>query len=387
MNGRNGTTTTLALAAAVALGIAGFVLAMATGSAQRVWEAFLVNLLFWMGIAQGGICVSASFYLTNARWGGAGQYRLAEAFVYFLPLSFLMFWALYFGRHQIFVWADHPLPEKADWLNVPFLFARDGAALALMTLLSLYFVRLSRRADVLQWAASSGDIGDPPKAIRRLAVVMALSYAYIYSLIAFDLVMSLAPRWHSTLFGAYFFAGAYWSAIVMMALCAIALGRNASGQVEHRYRDALHDIGKLIFACSVFWVYLLFAQYIVIWYGDIPAETFYVVPRVQHLPWGALGWSALILIWAVPFCVLMGKRPKRTPPILATVCVLGLIGMWIERYVLVVPSLSRTHIPFGWVEVLITLGFFGAFGLTALPGLRMVPAPALVRPADHGGAH
>src|SRR5437899_7666675 len=127
MNGRNGTTTTLALCAAVALGIAGFVLAMATGSAQRVWEAFLVNLLFWMGIAQGGICVSASFYLTNARWGGVGQYRLAEAFVGFLPLGFLLFWALYLGRHQIFVWVDHPLPEKADWLNAPFLFARDGA--------------------------------------------------------------------------------------------------------------------------------------------------------------------------------------------------------------------------------------------------------------------
>jgi len=386
MNGRNGNATIATLIVAVALGVAGFLLAMATGSAQRVWEAFLVNLLFWMGIAQGGICVSASFYLTNARWGGVGQYRLAEAFVAFLPLSFVLFWVLYAGRHQIFVWIDHPIPEKADWLNAPFLFARDGAALAIMTMLSLWFVRLSRREDVRQWAESAGDIGDSPRPIRRLSVVMALCYTFLYSMIAFDLVMSLSPRWHSTLFGAYFFTGAYWSAVVMMALIAVALGRGVSGEIEHRYRDALHDIGKLFFACSVFWVYLLFAQYIVIWYGDIPAETFFVVPRVQYLPWGALGWSALILIWAIPFCVLMGKRPKRTPTILAPVCVLGLIGMWIERYVLVVPSLSRAHIPFGWIEVLITLGFFGAFGLTALPGLRMVPAPALVRPADHGGA-
>lgn len=368
------------------IGIIAFALAMADGSALRVWEVFLVNLLFWMGIAQGGIVVSASFYLTNARWGGVGQYRLAEAFVGFLPLSFVLFWALYAGRHEIFVWVDHPLVEKADWLNPPFLFARDGAALAFMTLLSLWFVRMSRREDVIRWAASTGDIGDSPKAIRRVSVVMALSYAFIYSLIAFDLVMSLAPRWHSTLFGAYFFAGAYWSALVTMALVATVTGRGASGEIEHRYRDALHDIGKLVFACSVFWVYLLFAQYIVIWYGDIPAETFFVVPRVQHLPWGALGWSALILIWAIPFCVLMGKRPKRTPAILRTVAGLGLIGMWVERYVLVVPSISPVHIPFGWLEPLITLGFVGAFGLTALPGLRMVPAPALARPADHGGA-
>ena len=380
----NGGRTTALLGAAVIIGIIAFALSMADGSALRVWEAFLVNLLFWMGIAQGGIVVSASYYLTNARWGGVGQYRLAEAFVGFLPLSFLLFWALYAGRHEIFVWVDHPQPEKVDWLNISFLFARDGAGLLIMTLLSLWFVRVSRREDVLQWAASTGDIGDPPRAMRRLAVVMTLCYAAIYTLIAFDLVMSLAPRWHSTLFGAYFFAGAYWSALVMIGLVTIAIGRGA--EAEHRYRDALHDISKLIFACSVFWVYLLFAQYIVIWYGDIPAETFYVVPRVQHLPWGALGWSALILIWAIPFCVLMGKRPKRTPAILSTVAVLGLIGMWVERYVLVVPSLSPRHIPFGWVEALITLGFLGAFGLTALPGLRMVPAPALARPADRGGA-
>lgn len=387
MNERESKGTTVALIAALVLGVVGFILAMATGSSQRVWEAFLVNLLFWMGIAQGGICVSASFYLTNARWGGVGQYRLAEAFVNFLPLSFVLFWLLFLGRHQLFVWIDHPLPEKADWLNAPFLFARDGAALAVMTVLSLWFVRVSRREEVLQWATATGDIGDSPRPIRRFAVVIALCYTFIYSLIAFDLVMSLAPRWHSTLFGAYFFTGAYWSAVVTMALFAVASGRNVSAELEHRYRDALHDIGKLFFACSVFWVYLLFAQYIVIWYGDIPAETFFVVPRVQHLPWGALGWSALILIWALPFCVLMGKRPKRTPAILRTVGVLGLIGMWVERYVLVVPSLSPGRIPFGWIEVLITLGFLGAFGLTALPGLRMVPAPALVRPeGGHGGA-
>ncbi len=387
MNGRERRGTTLVLIVAVVLGVAGFVLAMATGSAQRVWEAFLVNLLFWMGIAQGGICLSASFYLTNARWGGVGQYRLAEAFVNFLPLSFLLFWVLFLGRHQIFVWVDHPLAEKADWLNVPFLFVRDGVCLAIMTLLSLWFVRVSRHEEVLRWAATAGDIGDSPKTIRRFAVVIALCYAYIYSLIAFDLVMSLAPRWHSTLFGAYFFTGAYWSAVVTMALFAVASGRGVSAEIEPRFRAALHDIGKLFFACSVFWVYLLFSQYIVIWYGDIPAETFFVVPRVQHLPWGALGWSAFILIWAIPFLVLMGQRPKRTPAILRTVGVLGLIGMWIERYVLVVPSLSPRHIPFGWVEVLITLGFFGAFGLTALPGLRLVPAPALVRPeGGHEGA-
>ena len=382
MNERNHLTGIALLSAALAAGIIGFVLAVMTGSALRAWEAFLVNLLFWLGIAQGGVCVSASFYLTNARWAGPGQYRLAEAFVGFVPLGFVLFWALYAGRHELFVWADHPLPEKTDWLNVPFLFARDGASLLIMTLVSLWFVRVSRREDVRRWADRAQNITDAPRIIRRLAIVVALCYAAIYSLLAFDLVMSLAPRWHSTLFGAYFFAGAYWSALVAMALVAIVLGRGLPRDLQHSRREVLHDLGKLVFAFSVFWVYLLFAQYLPIWYADIPSETFFVTPRVQYLPWGALGWTALILIWALPFGVLMGARPKKTPAILGTVCVLGLIGMWVERYVLVVPSLSPGHIPFGWVEVAVTLGFFGAFGLAALSGLRMVPAP--VRPPSWG---
>ena len=98
--------------------------------ATRAWEAFLVNLIFWLGVAQGAIIVSASFYLTQARSGGAGAYRLAEAFVGFLPVGFILFWVLLIGRHQIFVWIDHPLPEKAGWLNTPFLFARDGSGVA-----------------------------------------------------------------------------------------------------------------------------------------------------------------------------------------------------------------------------------------------------------------
>jgi hypothetical protein len=380
MNGER--RITLLLIAAVIVGVAAFVAGLTDGSALRVWEVFLVNLLFWMGIAQGGICASASFYLSNARWGGVGLYRLAESFVNFLPLSFLLFWVLLAGRHLLFVWIDHPLPEKADWLNVPYFFSRDGVALLVMTLLSLWFVRISRRDDICQWAASTGDIGDSPPPIRRLAVFVTLAYALIYTLIAFDLVMSLAPRWHSTLFGAYFFTGAYWSAVVMMSLIAAITGRRVTDEEKHLYHDALHDIGKLFFACSVFWVYLLFAQYIVIWYGDMPAETFFVAPRVNYLPWGSLGWTAFCLVWAVPFCVLMGQKPKRTPAIIGTVAVVGLIGMWIERYVLVVPSLSPHHIPFGWIEILITVGFMGLFGLTTWPTLRKLPWPAMLRTTE-----
>ncbi len=359
-----------------ACGMIGFGLAFALGLRLRVWEAFLVNLLFWLGIAQGGVLVSASLYLTEARWGGAGLYRLAEAFTGFLPLGFVLFWVLFAGRALIFPWIAAPLPEKALWLNVPFLFARDGGGLLVMTLLSLWFVRASRRADTIAWAETYSTIAHPPAIIRRLAPALGIAYAVVYSLLGFDLIMSLAPRWHSTLFGAYFFSGAYWSALTAMGVLACLGWRPIRHDTAVERGGVLHDLGKLVFAFSIFWGYLLWSQYLPIWYAAIPEETFFVVPRVHRWPWGILGWSALILVWLIPFTVLLGRRPKRTPAIFGCVCVLGLIGMWIERYVLVTPSLSPKVIPYGWIEPLITAGFAGLFGLCTIPGLQLVPLAA-----------
>ena len=355
------------------VGLAGFALAFTRGAALRAWESFLVNLLFWLGIAQGGVVISASFYLTEARWGGAGLYRLAEAFAGFVPVGFLLFWALFPARALIFPWILHPEPEKAAWLDVRFLFARDGAGLLLMALLSLWLVRASRRAETVAWAESYGTIEQPPATVRRLAPALIISYAVVYTIVAFDLVMSLSPRWFSTLFGAYFFAGAYWSGLTAMGLLA-SLGRRPERRDTAGERGGvLHDLGKLVFAFSIFWAYLMWSQYLPIWYADLPEETFFVVPRIHRLPWGILGWLAFLLVWAVPFSVLMGRRPKKTPAIFGTVCLLGLLGMWVERYVLVVPSLSRHAIPLGWVEALVSTGFLGLFALVVAPGVRLVP--------------
>jgi len=361
-------------ALAVGLGVVGFAVAVTRGTAPRAWEVFLVNLLFWLGIAQGGVVVSASLYLTQARWGGASVYRLAEAFAGFLPLGALLFWVLLPGRALLFPWVRQPLPEKAAWLNIPFLFGRDGGGLLLMAAVSFWFVRASRGNDAVGWAESADSIDLPPARIRRLAPLLIVIYAIVYSLLAFDLVMSLSPLWHSTLFGAYFFAGAYWSALAAMGALA-SLGWRPQPLNGTDDRQSLHDLGKLVFAFSIFWAYLMWSQYLPIWYAGLPEETFFVVQRVHRMPWEVLAWSVLVLIWVIPFVGLMSRQAKRTPPVLGTVCLLGLIGMWLERYVLVTPSLSSTRIPFGWVEILVTTGFAGTFALCALPGLRLAAAP------------
>jgi len=368
------------------IGVAGFIAGVMTETEPHAWEAFLVNFLFFFGVAQGGVMISGAFYLTQARWGGPGAYRLAESFYFFIPVAIVLFWVLFFGRAELWPWITKPVAKNPTWLNTPFFFAREGFAMLALTILDLWFIRVSQRADVRQWALSNDNITMPPTAIRRIAPALALTYAAVMSLIAFDLIMSLAPQWKSTLFGAFFFVGAFWSGIVAMALTAVVLrGRLAPGNLFTR-DSIMHDLGKFTFAFSVFWAYTLFAQYIVIWYGDIPAETFFLVVRgaliggpagyTIYTPWMIPTWTVLLLVWVIPFVVLMGVKPKKTPAILGSVAFLGLIGMWLERYVLVVPSIVPHHVPFNWIELAVTLGFLGIFGLCAIPGMKLTIAAA-----------
>jgi hypothetical protein len=367
-----GTATTAVGGLLAALGTIAFVVALLRGGATTAWEAYLVNLLFFLGIAQGAMVASAAFYLTQAKWGGSTPYRLGEAFAPFLWVGFLLFFGLYFGRAAIFPWVKHPIAQKAAWLNIPFLFARDGIGLGMMAAVSYAFVRISRSEDSRAWTIATREIEMPPHSIRVIAPIVAGLYAVVYTLIAFDLVMSLAPVWRSTLFGWFFFAGCFWSGLTAMALIAVVLRNRLGTNNLFTNPTVMHDFGKMVFAFSVFWVYLLFAQYIVIWYGDLPVETFFIVQRVHHMPWSPLSVACLILIWAIPFVVLMSQRSKKTPLILGTVAALGLVGMWLERYVLVVPSLSPDAIPFGPTQFLISLGFLGVFLICAVPGLNRV---------------
>jgi hypothetical protein len=371
-----GIKTTVVGAILIVLGVIGFIAGLARGEALTVWGGYLVNLLFFLSVAQGAVIVSASYYLAQGRWAGTTQFRLAEAYAPFLWVGFVLFWGLYFGRAVIFPWVLHPIAQKAAYLNTPFLFARDGLMLFIMALLSTIFVRLSRGEAARMWILSPNNIAFPPSPIRRITPVLGILYCFFYSFLAVDLVMSLAPLWRSTLFGWYFFAGAFWSGIVTMTFTAVILRSRLKPGNAFTQPKVFHDLGKFIFAFSIFWVYLLFAQYIVIWYGDIPVETFFLVQRVHHMPWSPVSVACAFLIFIIPFIVLLSVRAKKTPGILGTVALLGIIGMWLERYVLVEPSLSLDAIPFGVTQLLITLGFLGAFILCAIPGINRVATAA-----------
>ena len=170
-----GTTMTGIGGLLAALGAIAFVVALLRGGAATAWEAYLVNLLFFLGIAQGAMVASAAFYLTQAKWGGSTPYRLGEAFAPFLWVGFLLFFGLYFGRAAIFPWVKHPIAQKAAWLNIPFLFARDGIGLGLMAAVSYAFVRISRGENARAWTIATREIEMPPHSIRVIAPILRAS--------------------------------------------------------------------------------------------------------------------------------------------------------------------------------------------------------------------
>jgi len=184
--------------------------------------------------------------------------------------------------------------------------------------------------------------------------------------------MSLDRGWYSTLFGGYFLVGSFYSGIAAIYLLALLVGRSEPLR-EHVGPRHFHDLGKLLFAFSLFTGYLFYVQFLTIWYGNLPAETRYVILRVKTTYWEPLAWTVLFTMFVIPFLVLLSRRVKlqRTPMILLSLLIMA--GMWLEKLILVAPSLWKgKDFPLGVTEVMITAGFFGVMGLCLTVFLRRV---------------
>ncbi len=388
------------------LGLIVFVVGATGDHPQRAWQAFLVNFLIWSGIGQAGVVFAALLHVSNGRWGGSIR-RIAESLGAFLPISFVLFLVLILGGESLFPWIHEPVPAKAAWLNAGAMFTRDGLALLVIYGLSLVFLYYSLRQD-LGLAAERG-LGKPKgiyqtlianwrgieverqrcqRALSVLSPIILILYAYIFSLLAFDLVMSLSPHWYSNLFGAYYFMGNLYIGIAAITIMTVMVRKHL--QLEKYITLAqLHDLGKLMFGFAIFWAYLTFTQYLVIWYGNLPEETEYLIVRIEEAPWSSLSLVVAALCFLVPFIGLIPREPKRRPGYLLTMSVIIIIGMWLERILLVVPSIWHEHdMPMGITEIFTTLGFLGAFALTCLPFLFSHPPLPLADPAvPDEGAH
>jgi Ni/Fe-hydrogenase subunit HybB-like protein len=346
---------TIALGVAAALGAVAFAIGVTSAQAGHVWSIYLVNLLFWSGLAVTGPAIAGMMELTEARWS-PGVKRLALTTAGFLPVSLLLFILLFAGRAELYAWVRAPVANKAVWLNVPFMAAR-----ILIGGFALFWVCLTYAGAVYR-----DDPSVQAKARRtRLATILLVLFVVVVSLWGFDLVMSIDPRWYSGLFGGYFVVSTLYTGFALLSILTIRA--NASGQISAP-PPVVQDVAKLQFALSIMWMYFFWSQYLVIWYGNVPVETRFFLRRLFVDPWRILAWVILVVGWLVPFGYLLkrltGRPPERHTP-LAVVAVFGLVAIFLERIFVIFPSVSpRNAIPHSLYDVLITLGFLSLFLLS-----------------------
>ena len=379
----------------VIAGVLMFIIGLAMGSAERTWEALLINVVFWGGMAQAGVMLSVIWQITDAKWGRPFK-RLAEGFGAFLPVTFLMFILVFFGGKYLYEWVENPMEVKAGYLNMGFFVTRNIIGFLLMYGITFFFLMASLKPDfayarklIPNWGGGFADwvlrgYGDHEDEVvrleqlsRRLAPILGIAYAFIASLIAFDFVMSLDQEWFSTLFGVFFFVGNLYSALALM-LILVAVTRNKPGLSEYMTVTRLNDLAKLTFAIAMLWSYMVFSQYLVIWYSNLAEETPFLVSRsIADTPWYNLFWVLFVVLFVFPFVGLLPRTLCRNPKIMAVYGVILLVGQWWAHYLLVVPSIQdrggEPRMLFGAHEILLTLGFAGAFFLCYFAFMSRVP--------------
>ena len=364
------------------VGLLLFGLSLSGGQADRAWHLFHVNWLFFTGITAGSVAFTAVQKVTKARWSGV-IIRFAEASSGFLPVSFVGFLLIFtVGYHHIYPEMEGLSPGKTLWLSHNWMFWRLGVGLLALYGLGFQLIRADLVQDLHELRGSTtgwrrrlydgwtiGFDGSPAAAARvdqtifTLAPIYVVAYAIVLTLVAFDGIMALQPHWFSNLLGGFFFMGSFLGAHMLLALMMLFGGRElgVSDLISPKQR---HDLGKLCFGFTVFWAYLMWAQFLVIWYGNLPEETGFVFARLWG-PWLPVGKAVFLGMFVIPFTGLLGVLPKKTPATLALFTTVSLVALWLERYLLVVPSVTAEPGPrFGAPELGPTLAFPGLFLLS-----------------------
>jgi hypothetical protein len=377
------------------LGVVLFTLAAVGNGHDRAWQAFHVNWLFFTGLAGGSVALTAVYKLANAKWAGL-VLRFAQPAAAFLPVSLIGLIAIFTaGYEPIYGHMHEQLHSlqhaKAVWLGHGFMFGRLLFVVGLITLVGFALVRADLVPDMFfarskvepsmrpmyeGWSRGfdgSAAVRDAHHGkINRLAAVFVPIYALGFTLVAFDMVMALQPHWFSNLLGGFFFMASFLGAHTLLVLMML-YGEKETGIHDLISGKQRHDLGKMIFGFTVFWTYLMWAQYLVIWYGNLPEETGFLFSRLWG-PWRPVGAAVATGMFLIPFWGLIGVAPKKNRVTLGLFAAVSLLSLWLERYLLVLPSVTpEPGPPAGLPEAGATVLMLGLFLLCYALFARLFP--------------
>lgn len=358
-----------------------------------------INHIYFFGIAIIGVFFFALQYAAQAGWSSQIK-RVNLAFGNWLPIAFVLGLVLFFlFGHDIFHWTHSDLYEAGDHYDpiidgkagfffwplenggpIPgFFLIRYVLFFGAWILLMRKFYSLSATEDQL-----GGD--DIFWKLRRYSAVFLVIFAVSSSTSAWDWVLSIDTHWFSTMFGWYVFAS--WFVTGLAATTFLVISLKQAGYLPKVTSDHLHDLGKFMFAFSIFWTYIWFSQFLLIYYANIPEETIYFVERIRSDHFAPYFFINLIMNFFLPFLVLMTRDAKRHMTFLKIVAVLIMAGHWLDFFLMMTPGTLSDAGNIGFTEMGTALLFGSAFLFVALRSLRKLPLvpkndPMLVESEHH----
>ncbi|MFN7143628.1 MAG: hypothetical protein ACK4YP_07635 [Myxococcota bacterium] len=378
--------------AGIAVGVGALGLGLATQT-DRTLGVLLACIVYFFGVSLGGVMFSTIATVTLGRWQRPFK-RIAESFAAMLPILYVM-WIVFMlaGGLHVYEWTHHEMHgHKAIYLQPGFFVMRQVVLMGFLVLLSLIFVRNSLRPDMgvaaeqlgsrapawwsritVGWRGREAEVEESYQRNIKLGPVLILTYMLTFTIFAVDAVMSLAPHWYANMFPAWMAVSSLWVSLSWIVMFAAFGGEWL--QISHlTTRSHFHDIGKMMLALCIFWAYTFFAQLLPIWYGNMPEETGYLLLRIYTDTWSPLAKAVAAMCFLIPFSVLLSRGIKKMPKSLAAVGMVIAVGIFLERFLLVMPQIwKEDSLPIGIVEIGVLVGFVSTFVKVVTTFLSKVP--------------
>jgi len=344
---------------------------------QITWAHYLIVNYYFFSLAMGGAFFFVIQSISQSGWSSAFK-RVSEAMMSYIPFASVFFLLLWFGVNDLYHWShkeavafDSLLQHKSAFLNVPFFFIRMIIYFTLWIVFILKLRNISLREDLTDPANMDGILllfGKSELYSKILIFILAITF----SLSAFDWIMSVDVQWYSTIFALKNLVAAFLHGVSILTLIVFILYKRGYFPFLSKYH--LHDFARYIFMLSIVWGYFWFAQFMIIWYGNIPEETVYYYMRWQE-GWKVLFFLEIGLNWAIPFLLLLPVKTSRNMTAIVIVIIFLIIGQYVDLFVQVIPGTTGV-LRYGWIEAGMFLGYAGLFALvvaTTLSKAKIIP--------------
>ena len=328
-------------------------------------RAYLFGFVFFAGLSLGCLAIVMLQHLTGGAWGIPIR-RILESGTRTLPLVAILFLPIAFGLRRLYPWArpeevakDALLQAKEAYLNVPFFLARAAFYFAVWILFAWFLNR---------WSLEQDRAGSPAltRRLQMLSAAGLVAYGLTMTFASIDWVMSLEPRWFSTMYGVMIIAGQALNALAFVT-AALVLMSPRRPYADFVRTSHYHDLGKLLLAFVMFWCYVAFSQYLIIWAGNLPEEIPWYMRRFSG-GWGWVGAALVLLHFALPFLLLLPEGANRNSRILASVAALVVLMRLVDVYWLVRPVFTQataaagsTRFQVTWLDLAAPIGIGGVW--------------------------